>query len=307
MEVMLFCVNNNIHLLGLPPNCTHLLQPLDLGVFGPLKSHAAVARMNFAKQVPLGAHNFLRAITPAILLALTQSNIVGAFKSAKLLPWDPAAAVRKIEKKMKSKDVDKSAPSVLPKAPLRVPSAPPGWPALPPPKNKNIAICVVDGGKTIEFKQQVLEAISQLPAKNQLPPRSNFYHLAPAREAAVRADEKVDFSDLLMPVPVRVSAKRGRKINVSAGLLTEKDLLFKMSTDRTEPEEMTVVELKHYLFKQHPREHKFKASQLRKRDQLRTYCVRCLVCIIRPAVGCSPYRQVGVRTRESECYCKRGQ
>lgn len=32
-----FCVNNNIHLLTLPPHCSHRVQPLDVTFFGPLK------------------------------------------------------------------------------------------------------------------------------------------------------------------------------------------------------------------------------------------------------------------------------
>ena len=30
-------IANNVCLLGLPPHTTHILQPLDVGVFGPLK------------------------------------------------------------------------------------------------------------------------------------------------------------------------------------------------------------------------------------------------------------------------------
>jgi hypothetical protein len=37
-EPMLFCRQNNIQLLCLPPHTSHVTQPLDVGVFGPLKS-----------------------------------------------------------------------------------------------------------------------------------------------------------------------------------------------------------------------------------------------------------------------------
>jgi DDE superfamily endonuclease len=33
-----FCLNNRINLLLLPPHSSHLLQPLDIAVFGPLKT-----------------------------------------------------------------------------------------------------------------------------------------------------------------------------------------------------------------------------------------------------------------------------
>ena len=35
------CMDNNIVLMILPPHSSHLTQPLDVGVFGPLKKHMA--------------------------------------------------------------------------------------------------------------------------------------------------------------------------------------------------------------------------------------------------------------------------
>jgi hypothetical protein len=36
-NVIAFCMRNSIDLLILPPHCSHILQPLDVGVFAPLK------------------------------------------------------------------------------------------------------------------------------------------------------------------------------------------------------------------------------------------------------------------------------
>ena len=36
-EVIDLCVQNNVRMCFLPPNATHLLQPLDVGCFAPLK------------------------------------------------------------------------------------------------------------------------------------------------------------------------------------------------------------------------------------------------------------------------------
>ena len=36
-DMIALCIDNNIELLILPPHCSHLLQPLDVGVYGPLK------------------------------------------------------------------------------------------------------------------------------------------------------------------------------------------------------------------------------------------------------------------------------
>lgn len=40
-NMIALCIENNIDLLILPPHCSHLLQPLDVGVFGPLKKYHA--------------------------------------------------------------------------------------------------------------------------------------------------------------------------------------------------------------------------------------------------------------------------
>ena len=36
-NVISFCLQNGIDLLIMPPHCSHMLQPLDVSVFAPLK------------------------------------------------------------------------------------------------------------------------------------------------------------------------------------------------------------------------------------------------------------------------------
>ena len=40
-EFIAHCIDNKILLMILPPHSSHLTQPLDVGVFGPLKKHMA--------------------------------------------------------------------------------------------------------------------------------------------------------------------------------------------------------------------------------------------------------------------------
>ena len=47
MEVIKLAQENQIHLLCLPSHTTHILQPLDVGVFKSLKSHFNKACRNF--------------------------------------------------------------------------------------------------------------------------------------------------------------------------------------------------------------------------------------------------------------------
>ena len=39
MEFLQFCSHNQIELFCLPPHTTHILQPLDVGLFGPLQKY----------------------------------------------------------------------------------------------------------------------------------------------------------------------------------------------------------------------------------------------------------------------------
>ena len=38
LELIEYARGKGVHLFSLPSNCTHILQPLDVGTFGPLKS-----------------------------------------------------------------------------------------------------------------------------------------------------------------------------------------------------------------------------------------------------------------------------
>ncbi len=74
-EVVLFC---------LPPNTTHLLQPLDKGVFGPLKTYWGQECQAF-----MSCFNKL----------MTISNIASSFKTTGIFPFNPSALSAFDEKK----------------------------------------------------------------------------------------------------------------------------------------------------------------------------------------------------------------
>ena len=79
-EFLAHALNNNIHLLMLPPHTSHLLQPLDVGVFGPLKSAMSkcldqLIRTGIAR---LEKVEWVEKYIEARPYAFTQSNIDGA-------------------------------------------------------------------------------------------------------------------------------------------------------------------------------------------------------------------------------------
>lgn len=88
-EFMWECFQNNIYLLFLPAHTSHVLQPLDLSVFGPLK-HAYRKQLGFlillTDSTPLGKRNFLACYYKARTSSLTAINIKAGWQASGLWP-----------------------------------------------------------------------------------------------------------------------------------------------------------------------------------------------------------------------------
>lgn len=87
-----FCAEKGIQLIALYPNATHLLQPLDVAVFHPLKvswkKKVTEWRMaNEGRQIE--KKNFPEVLKKA-LDELPPSTIISGFKKCGLVPWDPS-------------------------------------------------------------------------------------------------------------------------------------------------------------------------------------------------------------------------
>lgn len=88
-EFVEYCENNAIIPLCLPPHATHVLQPLDVGIFSPL---AEAYKQLISEQSLLGA---TRVTNPQFLQLYQKArqtiaqNIPGAWQGAGLLPYNP--------------------------------------------------------------------------------------------------------------------------------------------------------------------------------------------------------------------------
>jgi hypothetical protein len=122
------CIDNNIVLLLLPPHSSHLLQPLDVGVFRSLKA-AMTTELN--QLFRTGLHrlqkiewlNFFKKARPK---ALNTSNILGGWRGAGLFPLDET----RILQQLPDFKIDKSTPSppsspTIPTTSLYLSSSPP--------------------------------------------------------------------------------------------------------------------------------------------------------------------------------------
>lgn len=93
-----FCKENSIICLCMPAHTSHLLQPLDVGVFGPLKRAygKVVEEMMVAGNNHIDKEDFLHLYPPAREKVFNQENIRSGFTGAGLKPLDKDRVLEKI-------------------------------------------------------------------------------------------------------------------------------------------------------------------------------------------------------------------
>jgi hypothetical protein len=88
------CQQNNIQLCFLPPHTFHILQPLDLGCFGPEKRRyredSEIRKMASSGDTGM-VHklHFIQCYQKARTAGLSQRNIRSSWKAAGVVPWNP--------------------------------------------------------------------------------------------------------------------------------------------------------------------------------------------------------------------------
>jgi hypothetical protein len=98
------CKENNIYTLCMPPHSSHLLQPLDVGCFSPLKRAysrevEALIRHHINHITKL---EFLPAFKAAYDRSFTSTNICSAFRGAGLVPLQPDAVLSKLDVQLRT-------------------------------------------------------------------------------------------------------------------------------------------------------------------------------------------------------------
>ena len=83
----------------MPPHSSHLLQPLDVGCFAPLKRAYSreIEGLIRCRINHITKEDFLPAFATAYDKAITKENICGAFRGAGLIPFNPDAVVSKLD------------------------------------------------------------------------------------------------------------------------------------------------------------------------------------------------------------------
>ena len=97
-----YCNEHNIITISLPPHSSHLTQPLDVGIFSPLK-RAYGAEINLFIRAHINhitKVEFLSAYHTAYNKVMSKENIAGGFRGAGLIPHNPAAVISKLDVKL---------------------------------------------------------------------------------------------------------------------------------------------------------------------------------------------------------------
>ena len=109
-----YCKQHNIVTICMPAHSSHILQPLDVGCFGPLK-HAYgrqiedLMRMHITHISKL---EFLCAFREAFFSSMTEKNIQGGFAGAGLVPYDPQRVLSKLDVRMRTPTPPATLPEI---------------------------------------------------------------------------------------------------------------------------------------------------------------------------------------------------
>jgi hypothetical protein len=108
-----YCKERNIITLCMPPHSSHLLQPLDVSCFSPLKKAYGRQIEELMRQqiIHITKEDFIPAFRAAFQASLTKSNIQGGFRGAGLVPFDPERVISTLDLKLRTPTPQNSRPS----------------------------------------------------------------------------------------------------------------------------------------------------------------------------------------------------
>jgi hypothetical protein len=99
-----YCKEKKIIPLYMPPHSSHLLQPLDIACFGPLKQAYGreIERLMRRSITHVTKTEFFPAFYAAHQATMTESNIRGGFRGAGITPFDPENVISKLDVQLRT-------------------------------------------------------------------------------------------------------------------------------------------------------------------------------------------------------------
>jgi hypothetical protein len=116
-----FCNENKIKCFYLPPDSTHITQPLDVGCLDSLKRHynTAIAEHMRRRNARLAKAEFLRAFKTAYQKAFTKDSIRSGFRDTGLVPFDPRRVTSQLVVSLPPPQSSMTEPSIRSSEPPR--------------------------------------------------------------------------------------------------------------------------------------------------------------------------------------------
>ncbi|KJZ68483.1 hypothetical protein HIM_10909 [Hirsutella minnesotensis 3608] len=118
LDFIEYCIKFDIFVVLFPPHSTHILQPLDVGVFQPLKNAQQKDLREFLLHGNLNftRHDFLASLQQTFDEGFTRCNIISGFKKTGIWPTRSEPAVAKLLESQKKarRPVDPAYASLLP-------------------------------------------------------------------------------------------------------------------------------------------------------------------------------------------------
>lgn len=112
-EFMYECMVHNVRCLYIPSHSSHIMQPLDLGIFSALKEYYHQATMGFGFFSASGPYNkqrFVKAYKQASKRAFSDRNIHTGFRISGIEPFDPDRPFRNPKMVGKLHDIEPEEP-----------------------------------------------------------------------------------------------------------------------------------------------------------------------------------------------------
>ena len=101
LEFQNLCEESKIITLCMPPHASHILQPLDVGCFAPLKQAYKKEIKSLADSyiTHVDKKAFLATFQPVYNKAISKNNILSSFRATGLVPLSPEAVLSRLEVK----------------------------------------------------------------------------------------------------------------------------------------------------------------------------------------------------------------
>jgi hypothetical protein len=103
-DFKLYCKEHNIITLCMPAHSSHILQPLDVACFGPLKRKYGqlVEKMMRRSLTHIAKEDFLPLFKDTFLEVFTSKNIQSGFRGSGLVPFNPEVVISKLDVRLQT-------------------------------------------------------------------------------------------------------------------------------------------------------------------------------------------------------------